>query len=111
MWVSGLRYEGGWLNDKTEGDGVATYANGDKYTGEFHGDLRCVEAHGRPCSCAQIFDVTVQMLTRLPSCPLSSSGWGRFDMANGDSYEGMWKEDVIHGKVRAAAPSCGSGTR
>ena len=32
-----------------------------------------------------------------------SSGWGRIDLANGDSYEGMWKADVIHGKVRAAA--------
>jgi hypothetical protein len=54
VWVSGLRYEGGWLNDKTEGDGVATYASGDKYTGEFHADQRCAPTHCGPASCAQI---------------------------------------------------------
>ena len=32
-------------------------------------------------------------------------GWGRYDMANGDSYEGTWHDDVIHGEVRGALAS------
>ncbi len=31
----GFRYEGSWKEGEIDGEGVATYANGDVYTGHF----------------------------------------------------------------------------
>ncbi len=40
------RYEGCFLDNKREGDGVCVYKNADKFTGEWHVDLK----HGEVCA-------------------------------------------------------------
>jgi hypothetical protein len=42
-WPSGNRYEGEWLDGKTNGFGVKVWGNGDRYEGEWLNDNR----HGR----------------------------------------------------------------
>ena len=87
LFGSGLRYQGAWKNDKADGEGACVYPGGDKYSGEWKNDHRRVAASKAPMR---------PLLTRwLPR----RWGWGRYDMVSGDSFEGQWRDDVIHGKV------------
>ena len=42
VFVSGLRYEGAWKNDKADGEGACVYPGGDKFSGEWKNDHRRV---------------------------------------------------------------------
>ncbi len=65
-WANGDVYEGDFKNDKRNGRGKETYDNGDFYEGEFKNG----KVHGR----------------------------GKETYANGDVYEGEWKDDKLHGR-------------
>ncbi|MCP4935092.1 MAG: hypothetical protein GY927_13025 [bacterium] len=65
-WASGDRYEGDWRDDKQHGKGVYTWANGNHYEGDWRDD----KMHGK----------------------------GVYTWANGDRYEGDWRDDKPHGK-------------
>lgn len=66
-WANGDRYEGQFVNDLKEGQGLYVWGpesawSGDRYRGEFKADQR--------------------------------EGQGIYEFANGDRYEGLWKADV-----------------
>ena len=58
-WANGDRYEGEWREGKEHGYGIYTWANGDRYEGEWHNDKH----HGQ----------------------------GTYTWADGDRYEGEWR--------------------
>ena len=40
MMINGDKYEGNYLNDKKNGEGIYLWKTGDKYIGEFENDYR-----------------------------------------------------------------------
>ncbi|MAI03149.1 MAG: hypothetical protein CMQ75_01295 [Gammaproteobacteria bacterium] len=65
-FANGDKYVGEWKDDKKYGQGTYTFANGDKYVGEWKDDKR----HGQ----------------------------GTSTYANGDKYVGEFKDDKKHGQ-------------
>ncbi len=66
-WANGDRYEGEFINDRKDGQGLYVWGaesawSGDRYRGEFKADQR--------------------------------EGQGTYEFANGDRYQGRWKADV-----------------
>lgn len=60
-YANGNRYDGEWQDDKPNGHGVYTWANGDRYDGEWRNGKQ--------------------------------NGHGVFIWANGDRYDGEWQDD------------------
>jgi len=72
-WANGDRYEGQWRNDSITGKGTFTWHTGEVYTGEWLNDMK--------------------------------HGYGKLTWPDGDIYEGLWEKDEFKGKVKLGAAS------
>jgi len=81
-------YVGEWQNGKANGQGTATYANGDKYVGEFK--------DGKPNG--QGTDTFVNGDKYVGEYKDDKkNGQGTFTWADGHKYEGTFKDDNLNG--------------
>ena len=112
QWLDGSRYEGYWLNGKTNIKGKLFHSNGDIYDGEWFND----KAHGhgiyKKAKGGQ-YEGEWKMDQRHGkgkeiwadgSCYEGDyvygrrQGSGRFKFVEGSEYEGSFFEDMLHGK-------------
>ena len=88
-FANGDKYVGEWKDDKKYGQGTYTFANGDKYVGEWKDDKR----HGQGTSTYANVDKYVGEFK-----DDKSHGQGTSTYANGDKYVGEFKDDKKHGQ-------------
>ena len=88
-WANGNRYEGDWRDDKRTGRGTFTWADGDRY----EGDWRDGKKHGRGT-------YTDDDVGRYKGefRDDESNGRGIFTWTDGTRYEGDWRGSKMHGR-------------
>lgn len=87
---NGAKYEGSWVNDKREGQGIYLWENGDKYEGNFHENERSgkgtlVYSNGDQYNGSWEHD--------------KKHGHGKIVYASGAVYEGNWDNNNATGEV------------
>jgi hypothetical protein len=92
----GDEYEGEWLNDLPEGEGMCTYANGDAYTGMFAAGMR--EGEGQILLGNFCEEYLARGVYRGGWKQDRYSGLGSMIDANGDRYDGVWVDGRRQGR-------------
>jgi len=105
-WVHGDQYDGEWQDDKKHGLGVWKGARGDQYYGEWKND----NMHGQATLSRQVLDLSIIGCTYTGSVNASNQqhGLGVCKFANGDQYDGQWKNGLYYGHD---SPSSADGTK
>ena len=106
IFANGNKYEGGWKNDKYEGQGSLTYDNGFQHIGEWkNGTLERGTFINDKGKYEGEFNKDG-----------FSDGQGAFTATNGDTFSGTWKNGQFIGKIRyhldgkCISGDCSNGT-
>lgn len=111
QYTNGCRYEGGWSDDKKNGQGTLSYRNGGKYVGEWVDDARDgFGVNSWPNGDRYTGNWTRNVKDGQGKFTYADGGeylgeWandqrngeGVNTWANGDQYEGNWKNNLMHG--------------
>ncbi|MDG1947876.1 MAG: trypsin-like peptidase domain-containing protein [Amylibacter sp.] len=88
-WANGNKYVGEWQNNKRNGQGINTWADGEKYIGEWQNDKRNGQGNNTWANGEKHVGLYKNDLRH---------GQGTYTYANGDTYEGGYKNDDRDGQ-------------
>ncbi|MDA9582793.1 trypsin-like peptidase domain-containing protein [Amylibacter sp.] len=88
-WANGNKYVGEWQNNKRNGQGINTWADGEKYIGEWQNDKRNGQGNNTWANGEKHVGLYKNDLRH---------GQGTYRYANGDTYEGGYKNDDRDGQ-------------
>ena len=88
-WANGNKYVGEWQNNKRNGQGINTWADGEKYIGEWQNDKRNGQGNNTWANGEKHVGLYKNDLRH---------GQGTYTYANGDTYEGVYKNDDRDGQ-------------
>jgi len=88
-WANGNKYVGEWQNNKRNGQGINTWADGEKYIGEWQNDKRNGQGNNTWANGEKHVGLYKNDLRH---------GQGTYTHANGDTYEGGYKNDLMDGQ-------------
>ncbi|MDC0604601.1 trypsin-like peptidase domain-containing protein [Amylibacter sp.] len=88
-WANGNKYIGEWQNNKRNGQGINTWADGEKYIGEWQNDKRNGQGNNTWANGEKHVGLYKNDLRH---------GQGTYTYANGDTYEGVYKNDDRDGQ-------------
>ena len=88
-WANGNKYVGEWQNNKRNGQGINTWADGEKYVGEWQNDKRNGQGNNTWANGEKHVGLYKNDLRH---------GQGTYTYANGDTYEGVYKNDDRDGQ-------------
>ncbi|PMD14608.1 hypothetical protein NA56DRAFT_610010 [Hyaloscypha hepaticicola] len=90
-YANGEKYTGEWVQDLKSGHGVCWYTNGTCYDGAWRNDRWC--GQGRFSDDRRGYVSVGEWGDNL-----KMNGWGRREWGDGRVYEGYWKDDQWHGR-------------
>jgi hypothetical protein len=96
VYHNGRSYEGDWVDDMRQGEGIERYPNGHIYKGAFKNGKKEINLVGKAEGHGEYLWQNGEKYIGEWKNGLKE-GKGRWESGNGDFYDGDWKNSKAHG--------------